>query len=246
MTTPAQPGRSLSPPNSDLIPGQIQSAARLVRQAGGSLFLVGGSVRDMLLGIEPKDWDCEVFGIEEPLLERLLAHHFNNQVEKIGKAFGVWACHINFGVWACHINGCVIEIALPRRERKTKDGHRGFDITSDPHMALGEAAIRRDLTINALYYELGPGTIHDPTGHGLGDLGNKYARPTSYRFKEDPLRVLRAMQFIGRFDLEATPGLIQYSKEVRDEFHTLSSERVWSEWDKFLTKSPKFGRALGS
>jgi len=225
-------GIVLDPPYLTTIPARIREAASAVTGAGGFFLLVGGCVRDILLDIEPKDWDCEVFDLEPEKLEEVLVAASLGKVDLVGKAFGVLKL------------GSDIDIATPRYERKIKAGHRGFEILPDPFMSLEDAALRRDLTINALYIDPLTGILYDPTGSGRVDLTSKSAQPTSERFSEDPLRVLRAAQFISRFGLWSTPDLNRYSKALAPEFNTLSVERLHTEWDKLLGKGKSIAQAL--
>ena len=224
-------GIALDPPYLDSIPAQIREAASAVKSAGGFLLLVGGCVRDILLGSTPKDWDCEVFGLEPMKLIVVLEEAAIGRVDLVGKSFGV----IKLGSY--------IDIAIPRYENKTAEGHRGFEIILDPHMSLEAAAARRDLTINAIYLDPISGLLFDPVD-GHADLIKRCANPTSEHFSEDPLRVLRAAQFISRFGLKPTPTLKKYSKALSDEFHSLSVERLHAEWDKLLGKGKDIAVAL--
>lgn len=222
------------PPYKDTIPPLIWEAASHLKGAGGFLYLVGGCVRDLLWGKIPSDWDCEVFGLSEKALNLELKEFCwkkwgGVRVKKVGKDFPVWKLK-------------EMDIALPRRERKVSVGHTGFDVSVDPFMSLGDAAQRRDLTINAVYLDPLTGAIHDPLG-GRKDLLSHLARPVSPRFKEDPLRVMRAAQFCSRFSLLPTQALIGYSIELQEEFDSLPVERIHTEWDKLLQQGahPSYG-----
>jgi len=223
------------PPYKDTIPPLIRGTASFVKEAGGFLYLVGGCVCDLLWDKSPYDWDCEAFGLTEDQLELVLknvaAYYLGNikKLQRVGKLFPVWKLS-------------AMDIALPRKERKIAAGHTGFDIEVDPFMSLRSAAERRDLTVNAIYLDPLTGEIHDPVG-GRQDLFNHLARPVSPRFKEDPLRVMRAAQFCSRFSLLPTQDLIGYSIELQEEFDSLSIERIHTEWDKLLQQGahPSYG-----
>ena len=183
-------------------------------------YLVGGCVRDLLLNIRPNDFDIEVFNVLPNDLQKILSKHF--ELDLVGKDFGV-----------IKLRDYPIDISIPRREWKRGEGHKGFLVDSDPSISLSSACIRRDLTINSMAMDLQTGKLFD-FFRGQKDLKDKILRPTSEAFKDDPLRVLRAMQFLARFGFDPAPELIQISKEVSIE--GLSSERIWEEWKKFIVK----------
>jgi len=162
-----------------------------VKDKGGRALLVGGCVRDMLLMVEPKDFDIEVYGIAPQHLEEIVKSL--GAASEIGKAFAVLKLHID---------GTDIDVALPRTDSKTAPGHTGFAVHADPSMTYVEAARRRDFTINAILLDPLTGEIVDPH-HGAEDLQTKTLRvvdPVS--FGHDPLRVLRGLQFVARFSLQ--------------------------------------------
>ena len=108
--------------------------------------MVGGSVRDHLLGRHVKDWDVEVFGLSAKDLERALRRV--GRVNAVGKSFGVFKMH--------HEALGEVDVSIPRRDSNTGPGHRGIAVEGDPDMSTTEAARRRDLTINAISYDLVP------------------------------------------------------------------------------------------
>src|SRR5262249_21153048 len=118
------------------IPKQVIALAEAVRDSGGRALLVGGCVRDELMGAQPKDWDFEVYQVEPQRLREIL-DRFGN-VNVVGEAFTVYKL------------GAHLDISIPRRERKTGRGHRAFVIEGDPSMSTEEASSRRDFTINAI------------------------------------------------------------------------------------------------
>lgn len=201
----------------------VFETAGKIRELGGRALLVGGSVRDRLLGTEAKDLDLEVFGVRP---ERVL--ELFPQANTVGRAFGV----IKVGN---------IDIAFPRRETKTSAGHKGFKIECDPGLSIAEAAARRDFTINAIYFDPLTEEYLDPYG-GRRDLAAGILRQVSNHFSEDPLRVLRAMQFIARFDLTAAPELVETCRKMKPE--GLPRERLFEEWSKLLLKGRKISKGL--
>lgn len=184
---------------------------------------VGGYVRDQLLGTpaEKLDFDIEVYGLSyDEIVRALRAAKFH--VDIVGKSFGT----VKVG------NG--IDLSVPRRESKSGIGHTGFKVESDPTMTFDEAASRRDFTINAIGMRQ-DGSIVDPFG-GRGDIENRLLRATSPKFVEDPLRVLRGMQFAARLGFEMEPQTISMCRSLVGEFGTLSPERIWGEWHKWATR----------
>ncbi len=195
--------------------------------------LVGGCVRDALLGLDAKDFDVEVAGIDFATLHRLLAPFGSTDV--VGRSFGVIKLRLASGV--------EYDFALPRRESKTGAGHRGFAVAPDPGLSDAEAAARRDFTINALAYDPFSDALIDPHG-GEADLRARRLRHTSVAFVEDPLRVLRAFQLAARFDLALAPETAALCRSILDTFNELPVERVWHEWAKWAEKSRKPSRGL--
>ena len=206
-----------------------QAIAGLVRAAGGRALMVGGAVRDLLMGAESvKDVDIEVFGVEARRLQETLSTRF---------AFD--PCGVSFGV--LKIKHLEVDVSLPRRESKRGIGHKGFFIDSDPHLSVEEAASRRDFTVNALYYDPLAERLEDPYG-GIRDLHDRVLRHVSAKFVEDPLRVLRGMQFVARFGLHPAQETIDLCRTVSIE--DLPPERLFEEWAKMLRKGVQIGRGL--
>lgn len=185
------------------------------------IYLVGGSVRDQLLGLPVKDRDWVVVGASP---EELISQGY----QAVGKDFPVFLHPKTHE-----------EYALARTERKTKPGYRGFVVHADPDVTLEQDLLRRDLTINAIAQSK-DGELIDPF-NGQADLHNKILRHVSPAFVEDPVRVLRIARFAARFDFtiaEETKVLIQDMINSNELDH-LVSERVWQELEKALsTKKP--------
>ncbi|HRG54406.1 MAG TPA: polynucleotide adenylyltransferase [Lacunisphaera sp.] len=213
------------------LPPPLLAALSALRSAGGRPRLVGGCVRDWLLGLEPKDFDIEVHGLDYEALGRSLAPF--GPTDLVGRSFGVLKVRLE---------GTEYDFSLPRRESKTGAGHRGFAVAPDPALTEAEAAARRDFTINAISFDPLENRILDFHG-GTDDLKKRILRHTSAAFVEDPLRVLRAFQFAARFELTMAPETIRQCHLIRDMFGELPVERVWGEWDKWSAKSvkPSFG-----
>jgi tRNA nucleotidyltransferase (CCA-adding enzyme) len=207
------------------LPPPLLAALSALRQAGGQPRLVGGCVRDWRLGLEPKDFDIEVYGLDYEAMGRTLAPF--GPTDLVGRSFGVLKVRLE---------GLEYDFSLPRRESKTGAGHRGFAVEPDPALTEAEAAARRDFTINALAYDPFADRLLD-FHDGAGDLRKKILRHTGPAFTEDPLRVLRAMQLAARFDLTLAPETAALSRSISASFTELPVERVWGEWDKWATKA---------
>jgi tRNA nucleotidyltransferase (CCA-adding enzyme) len=200
------------------IPEKIRELARVIQPAGGRALLVGGCVRDMLMGRQPKDWDLEVYGLEPVKLREILDRF--PPVNVVGEAFTVYKL------------GHDLDVSLPRRERKTGRGHRGFVIEGDGSMTIADATLRRDFTVNAILQDPLTGELIDPF-HGREDLEQKILRAVSPQtFPEDSLRVLRAAQFAARFEFDIDPETVVLCQAI--DLSDLPHERVWGEMEKLL------------
>lgn len=210
-------------------PEKILNLARAIHDAGGRALLVGGCVRDGQMGREPKDWDLEVYGVE-PTRLRALLNQFGS-VNVVGEAFTVYKL------------GHDIDVSVPRRERKSGRGHRGFTIESDPTMTIEDATRRRDFTINAMLQDPLTQEIIDPF-HGRADLERGVLRAVSLEtFPEDSLRVLRAAQFAARFEFRIDPETVELCRAM--DLSDLPSERIWGEIEKLLLRAQRPSIGLG-
>ena len=203
--------------------------ALAVRDEGGRALVVGGWVRDALLGRTSKDVDLEVFGVPADRLLALVSGF--GRVDTVGESFTVYK-----------VGG--IDVSLPRRESKTGRGHTGFTVQGDPSLSIEEAARRRDFTNNAISLDPLTGEILDPF-QGQTDLDARRLRvvdPTT--FGDDSLRVLRALQFAARFELELTDDSRALCRAI--PLDDLPSERIWGEMEKLLLQAarPSIGLAL--
>ena len=201
-------------------------------QDGFEAYIVGGSVRDVLMGKESKDVDIEVYGGTGDEIAASL--------KKIGKVDAVGQA---FGVLKIRLGKEDFDVSLPRRDSKTGEGHTGFDVEVDPNLSLEEATERRDYTINALMYSHKHGFIIDKHG-GLKDLKNKQLKHVSDAFDEDPLRVLRGVQMSSRFDMELHPDTVEKAKSLKHEFSSIAKERVQMEFQKLYEKGQSSDKAL--
>ena len=190
--------------------------------------MVGGSVRDLIWREYPKELDFEARGLSVEEIKSLLSPHF--KCDEVGKAFGV-----------LKIKGQPIEIALPRTEIKTGSGHKGFSIDVDPNLPFEEAVLRRDFTINALGLSPLTDKLFDP-GRGRQDIADRKLSHVGPAFKEDPLRVLRGMQFIARFQLTPKPSTIDICQSM--DMENLAPERIYEEWKKLILKGVNLTEGL--
>lgn len=205
----------------------VLSIAEAVKAQGGRALLVGGSVRDEALGRAPKDFDVEVYGLDAKALEQI-AEGFG-KVYAVGRAFGILKLSLGIGM--------DIDLSMPRIDSKVGEGHRGFAVKVDPGMSIKDAARRRDFTFNALAKDPLTGEVFDPFG-GVQDLRERTLRVTDpERFMDDPLRVYRAAQFVGRFGLRIDPSSHALMESMVGSLKELPNERRREEWEKMLLKS---------
>ena len=209
----------------------MQLILQTIEQAGGRCLKVGGCVRDALLGVESKDVDVEVYGLPYDELVGVLKQF--GRVFTVGKSFGV--------IKLTHA-GEDYDFSLPRRDNKVGEGHRGFVAEADHTLSPVEAALRRDFTINAMGEGL-DGKLVDPY-NGKADLEAKVLRATSEHFAEDPLRVLRGMQFAARFEMTVESETASMCQSLANEFHTIAAERIWGEFEKLCLKGQKPSMAI--
>jgi tRNA nucleotidyltransferase (CCA-adding enzyme) len=197
---------------------RVRRIAEAVRAAGGRALVVGGWVRDRLLGLDSKDIDVEVFGVASDRLRTLLESF--GRVETVGESFQVYKA-----------GG--IDVSLPRRESKAGPGHRGFIVAGDPSMPVEDAARRRDFTVNAISWDPLTGDYVDPFD-GRADLARRVLRVVDPgTFRDDSLRVLRAVQFAARFDLEIDEQARAICASIA--LDDLPAERIWGEIEKLLS-----------
>jgi tRNA nucleotidyltransferase (CCA-adding enzyme) len=204
-------------------PEKVIALARAIHDAGGRALLVGGCVRDALMGRTAKDWDLEVYELAPERLREILDRF--GTVNVVGEAFTVYKL------------GADLDVSIPRRERKSGRGHRGFVIEGDPSMSVEEATRRRDFTINAILQDPLTGELIDPFG-GQNDIAARVLRAVSAEtFVEDSLRVLRAAQFAARFEFEIAPDTVELCRTM--DLTDLPAERVWGELEKLLLQSQR-------
>ena len=207
------------------LPGRLLKIADDIRGAGGRAFLVGGWVRDALLGKSCRDYDVEVYDMARDALVPILSKY--GRTNLVGKAFGV--IHLA-------MKGLSLDFSFPRTESKVGYGHRGFVVHTDEKLSFKEAALRRDFTINAMGMELPELTLCDPYG-GIDDLKSHTLRHVGPAFAEDSLRILRGVQFASRFGCTLAPSTVELCRTL--SLDDLSVERLFEEFKKWLLKPGK-------
>ncbi len=198
----------------------INSIAKKISNNGGRLYLVGGAVRDIILGITPKDYDYCVTGLTSEEFHSIFPNAFLR-----GKDFPVF-----------DLEGT--EFALARKERKIAPGHNGFSIETDKSFTIKDDLSRRDITINSIAIDVLTNEIIDPF-YGKKDCLNGIIRATSNAFLEDPLRVYRVARFASQYNFSIEGSTYAFMKSLKNELSTLSVERVFVEFRKaLLSKYP--------
>ena len=204
-----------------------------IEKIGGRALVVGGAVRDALMGMSPKDIDVEVYRVSYEDLTKILKKY--GSADLVGQSFGV----IKF----VGPDGLDFDFSLPRIDSKSGVGHKDFNVQVSSDLTPKEAAARRDFTFNAISYDPLTGEIIDPY-NGREDLKNKIMRHTSDAFSEDPLRILRGMQFASRFGFDIAPETAELANSIRDQYKHLPKERVEGEFKKLVQKGVEPGKAL--
>lgn len=206
-------------------PEAIIDVCRAIAASGGQAWLVGGAVRDHLMGLDCKDFDIEVHKLEASQLKRVLSRL--GSVNEIGKSFGVFKLTIG---------GIDCDISIPRHDSQVGPSHKDIVIVGDPFMGLESAARRRDLTINAIAFDPLSGEYQDHFG-GIRDIERgRLSAVDPHTFGDDPLRALRVVQFAARFGFSVHPDLANLCRKI--SLLALPPERVWGELEKLLVLAP--------
>lgn len=211
-----------------------RAIAETVCAAGGRALVVGGWVRDRLLGHASKDLDLEIFHISQERLPALIAPF--GRIEPVGQSFPVYK--------VVRPGEGDIDITLPRRESKRGRGHKAFEVVGDPSMSVREASRRRDFTINAIAWDPLTDTYEDPFD-GQADLRRRILRAVDVStFGDDSLRVLRAIQFGARFECTLDSQTASLCRAI--PLDDLPAERIWGEIEKLLLHAdrPSIGFTL--
>jgi tRNA nucleotidyltransferase/poly(A) polymerase len=211
------------------IPAAPLKILRTLRENGHEAFFVGGCVRDLLLGREPKDWDIATDAFPDRI-ESLFP-----KTIPIGKAFGIIAVVPD--------EGDPVEVATYRVDSPYADGRRPESVAFTD---AREDALRRDFTINALFYDPTTGEIRDYV-QGRADLEARLIRAIgapSVRFAEDHLRMLRAIRFASTLGFAIEPATFAAIQKLAPQIHRISAERIRDELFRLLTESHKAGEAI--
>ena len=197
----------------------IIEIANKIKENGGTLYLVGGAIRDEIMNRKIHDEDYCVTGIEKEKFEELFPNAY-----KRGKSFGVYDIENK-------------EFALARKDKKIGKGHKEFEVQNGKDITIKEDLARRDITINSIAKNVLTEEIIDPYG-GIKDIENKVIKATTNSFIEDPLRVYRVARFASELNFEVEENTIEMMGKIKKELKTLSPERVFTEFKKAL-KSDK-------
>jgi len=213
------------------VPNILQELSAQLQSQGANAIIVGGAVRDYFLNVPIKDYDIEVYGLNQiEDLEAILSRY--GQVSLVGKSFGVLKLRYE---------GAVYDFSFPRREQKIGKGHRGFAVAYDGELDFAAASRRRDFTINAMGYEIASSRFLDPYG-GREDMRRRELRHIdATTFVDDPLRVYRAVQFVARFGYTLAPETAHLCEMMvaQKMLQELPQERVYGEFQKLLLQSPR-------
>lgn len=201
---------------------EVWRIAQRVREAGGAVYLVGGGVRDRLLGRAPGDQDFCVTGLTTQAFTQAVPSAF--------------VTGNDFPVFRVRLGARYVEFALARTERKVHPGHTGFAAQVAPDVSIVDDLLRRDVTINAMAVALDTGTLIDPFG-GAKDVQEGILRAVSPAFAEDPLRVYRVARLAAQLTFAVAPQTQVLMTALRPELATLSAERVLQELRKGLLTS---------
>jgi len=213
------------------LPEPVNEVIRTLWEAGIRPVLVGGFVRDALARNVNPDIDIELYNVRTLEQIETLLRPFG-KLNLVGKSFGVFK--LSLGEYK-------IDFSPPRTESKRGFGHKGFDVTWHSDIDFATAARRRDFTINAIGYDPIEKRFLDPFG-GIGDLASKRLRCVDPEtFVDDPLRVLRAVQFAARFELSCDAGLLDLCSAMiaQGALEELPKERIFEEFKKLLLLSPR-------
>lgn len=210
-------------------PNIISICHRAIQFGARGVFVVGGAVRDTLMGVTPKDNDLLVEGLEPAVLEAALRSiHTVVEVDMVGAAFGIFKVKFT--------DGEIVDVAMPRTERSTGEGHREFAVVTNPDLTVHDDLSRRDFTMNAIAFDMVSGQLVDPFG-GQEDIRGGVIRAVGNavdRFTDDPLRILRALRFAARFGFAIHRDTRQAMAATKHLIATVAAERVGEEFLKIL------------
>lgn len=211
----------------------MNEVIKSIADAGGIPYMVGGCVRDKILGLVPKDIDIEVFRLSYDNLNQILQQF--GKTDCVGVSFGVIKLTTH--------DGTSFDFSLPRTDSKNGVGHKGFDVEINQELTLQVAFARRDFTINAMGINMITNELVDHYC-GQGHLQGGLLHPTSEAFIEDPLRILRGFQFSARFGMTASKVLRDFAPVCVADFHSLPLSRIWGEWEKWILKGVYYSASM--
>ena len=193
----------------------------------GELYIVGGCVRDALMQRAPKDIDLVVEGLSLNDVNEMLKMYGKTGI--FGQSFSVIKFRPKYHT------GEDFDIAVPRTDRKIGVGHTGFEIITEG-VTIVDDLKRRDFTINSIAVNIRNGKVIDPFG-GVKDISRNVLKATdSFAFLEDPLRILRAIQFSSRFNSSIDPDTLRMMKSNAHLINEISGERILDEFNKIVYK----------
>ncbi len=219
------------------LPPVIRHLGLKCARASGQAFLVGGAVRDLLSKQSTHDYDLVIAGLSPATVKDIASSY--GHVHDVGRSFGTLRLITT---------RTTVDIALPRRESKIAPGHRGFAIHANPRIPIVDDLRRRDFTINAMAINLSTNTVLDPFG-GQRDLRRHIlCIVDAQTFGDDPLRLLRGVQFAARFALRADLKSLRLMKKMAGSIIELPAARIFAEWEKFvlLAKKPSLGLRIAT
>lgn len=202
-----------------------------IKKRNGKVYQIGGAVRDELIGKISKDLDLLVTGIETDELQDILSNH--GKVDAVGKSFGILKFQPKGQT------GEPLDISVPRVDvQSTGGGHKDFEVKLGKDISLEQDQLRRDFWMNAIAKDIETGEMHDIEGKGQFDIENKQISVINPQaFDDDPLRMLRAIQFASRFGFSIEPETMKEIKKNADKISTISAERFQEEFRKMFEKS---------
>ena len=199
---------------------KIEEIAKIIEKNGGRLYLVGGAIRDKLMGIEPQDKDYCITGFNQEKFKNIFP-----EAKIQGKDFPVFILEGQ-------------EFALARKERKSGIGHKEFEFLANPDITIEQDLARRDVTINSIAEDILTKELIDPF-QGKQDIQKGILRKTTKAFAEDPLRVYRVARFASTLEFKVEKNTLMAMESLKDELITLSKERIFTEFQKALaSKKP--------
>ena len=200
--------------------------------AGGTPYIVGGSVRDYMLNLEVNDYDLEIYKLNSEQIKAAVNHL--GVISITGQKFRVMKLRTK--------SGTTFDLSIPRRETKTGPLHTDYIIDADPEMDIFQACLRRDYTVNSAMYNPVLDELYDFYG-AMRDVQLRTLRPTSNQYDKDALRVLRGMQIAGRKGFRFASAYQPLTRAMMLEYSDLSRERIWEEWVKWagMSRYPSMG-----